>query len=372
MLSKDTRKSSPSRGRHEGAVPTYQKIVEELRRRLNTGEWPAGKTLPSFRQLAVEYRVGVRVIRSALDVLKQEDRIEMNARRHAVAKEQGSICTAINRAVVLVLTNRLDMEMNNPDRAAVIKGIQRGAGKRTDPLLIVHDAKRTRDRLPPDLLDLPISGILIFGTLLPDAIQAYAELKIPIVFVDRPIADCRTVSVCVDNVQAAKEATRRLLVLGHRRIALLRFILLTIKDVDPDSKERTQGFRLAFEEAGLAMPKDAIFNFFAKDRAYSGTYQALLDAKPPFTAAVCVDPHAAKYMVEAAQARGIGIPRQLSIVCFHSHCQAETNWSGPRTDFEKLGERAVEMLDGKPGTCVRIPAPWHNGKTIALPAGQRL
>lgn len=371
MPSDKIKKPSPSRGRHEGSVPTYQKIVEALRRRLNSDEWIAGKALPSFRQLAAEYNVGVRVIRMALDVLKQEDRIEMNPRRHAVAKAQGSICTAINQAVVLVLTNRLDMELNNPDNAAVIKGIQRGTGKRTDPLLIVHDARRTRDRLPPDLVDLPFSGILLFGTLLPEVVRAYADLKLPVVCVDRPMEDRRIVSVCVDNVQAAKVATKRLLELGHRRIALLRFVTLTIKDIDPDSKERTQGFRLAYEEAGLAVPEDAIFNYFAKDRAHTGAYKNLLDAKPSFTAVVCVDPRSARFLVEAAQARGIGIPRQLSIVCFHSQCQAETNWSGPCTDFELLGERAVEMLGAKPGSCIRIPAPWHEGKTVAPPIGSR-
>lgn len=359
--------SASPRGRHEGAVPTYQKVVEDLRKRLDRDEWARGKALPSFRQLAAEYKVGVRVIRSALDVLKQEDRIEINARKRAVVKVQGYICTAINRAVALVLTNRLDMEVRNPDSSAVIKGIQMGVGKKCDPMLIVHDAKRTRDRLPPDLLDLPLGGILLYGTFLKEALDAYAELKIPALLVDRPSGSHPIGSVCVDNVQAAKDATRRLLEMGHRRIAFLRFVMLSIKDIDPDSKEREAGFRQAYEEARIPVPKDCVFNFFTRDKSSAGAFKALLDAQPKFTAAVCVDPHCALLIAEAAQARGIGIPRQLSIVCFHSNAQATTDWSGPRTDFEALGLRAMDVLGRRGPFCERVAAPWHEGKTIAPP-----
>lgn len=377
MPTSRAKKTSPAsasqRGRHEGAVPTYQKVVEDLRQRLDRDEWARGKALPSFRQLAAEYEVGVRVIRSALDVLKQEDRIEINARKRAVVKAQGYICTAINRVVALVLTNRLDKEIRSPESALVIRGIQIGVGKKTDPMLIVHDAKRTRDRLPPDLLDLPLSGILLYGTFQKEALNAYAEVKVPALLVDRPSGNHPVGSVCVDNVQAAKDATRRLLELGHRRIAFLRFVMLTIKDIDPDSKERETGFRLAYEESRIPLPKDAVFNFFTRDKSTTGAFKALLDANPPFTAAVCVDPHCALLLAEAAQARGIGIPRQLSIVCFHSNAQATTDWSGPRTDFETLGLRAMEVLGRRGPFCERIAAPWHDGKTVAPPpANQRV
>jgi len=356
------------RGRPRGTLPAYQNVVDDLRERLNHGEWPWKKALPSFRQLATEYKVGVRVIRSALEVLKQEDRIEINARRRAVTKVQGHICTAINRAIALVLANRLDIELKNPDSAAVIKGIQTGAGKKSDPLLMVHDFKRTRDRIPPDLLDLPLSGILLYGTFQPKTLDAYAEMKVPVVLVDRPAGRHRIQAVCLDNIQAARDATQRLLALGHRRIALLRFVLLSIKDIDPDSKEREAGFRQAFEEARIPPPKHAVFNYFMKDKPADGAFKALLDTQPPITAVICVDAYCARLLAESAQARGIGIPRQLSIVCFHSRSQASTDWTGPRADFEHLGARAVAILgQHETPACERVLAPWHDGKTVAPP-----
>ena len=59
----------------------YQRIADDLRRRIASGEWEPGKRLPTEAELTVAYEVGTPTLRRALDVLDAEGLIE---KRHGV------------------------------------------------------------------------------------------------------------------------------------------------------------------------------------------------------------------------------------------------------------------------------------------------
>jgi DNA-binding LacI/PurR family transcriptional regulator len=332
---------------------------------LHNREWKQGQPLPSIRQLAAEYEVGPQVIRLALKVLKQEDRITLNPRRQAVARNQGFIATATSNLVALVLGHDLYVQWHNPEFSAIQRGIECAMGQRADPLLTVHDPLRLRSVVPPDLLDLPVSGILLHGHFRDDVLEQYRRFDLPVVLVDKPGETWDLSSVSVDNQQAAFDATMRLIELGHRRLAFLRFVVLSVSDIDPDSKERERGFRRACKTAGLRASDYEVFNTFSSRRPKTSPIRSFLNAKPRFTGVVCTDLGRAATVAEGAKAKGWTIPRDLSVVCFQSKETADL-WSGPCTDFEEIGWQAVQALSRAPKDSpyhFRVPTTWHEGRT---------
>ncbi len=50
----------------------YLQIMEQIRRRIAVGDWPAGTVMPSIRQLAVALSVSVITVKRAYHDLEQE------------------------------------------------------------------------------------------------------------------------------------------------------------------------------------------------------------------------------------------------------------------------------------------------------------
>ncbi|MCX7805807.1 MAG: GntR family transcriptional regulator [Planctomycetota bacterium] len=359
------------KGRPGGSVPRYRRVVEALREDLKSGRWKPGEQLPSLRQMARRYRVGLQVVRSAVKVLIAEDRIKVTPGRGIVAKNQGYVVSATSNLAAVVLGHSLRVQWESPHLAAIQRGIERGMGEICDPLLIVHDPRRLRRTIPPDLLHLPVRFVFLLGQFHASTLRRYARIGVPVALVDQPGQRWRLSSISVDNVEAARDATSRLMAMGHRRIAFLRLVLLDIRDVDPDSKERTEGFRRAFLDAGLPSPDDAVFNAFSRDTIESPNVQAIFDADPPFTAVLAADPGLARLVAGAAAARGLEVPRDLSIAAFHGKGNAHDGWTGPAVDFEEMGRRAVvELSTGKAGPLpvnVLMRTEWNEGRTAAPP-----
>jgi GntR family transcriptional regulator len=66
---------SEDAGQRGGSVPEealYVRLARELRRKITSGEWPAGHTLPPERQLAEERDISRNTVTSAYDVLTNE------------------------------------------------------------------------------------------------------------------------------------------------------------------------------------------------------------------------------------------------------------------------------------------------------------
>lgn len=67
----------------------YREIADDLRRRINGGEWPPGATLPGYAGLTAEYGVGRGVIGDALAILETEGLISVVKRRGITVRERG-------------------------------------------------------------------------------------------------------------------------------------------------------------------------------------------------------------------------------------------------------------------------------------------
>lgn len=168
----------------------------------------------------------------------------------------------------------------------------------------------------------------------------------PIVILDRdPVGDDddpQWPAVLVDHRGGAKAATRYLLGLGHRRIALL-----TADAQMRPSRERIAGFREAFAEAG-ADPAGAELCIQSTPMDFAqGDTLALLRGERRPTAIIALGTRILAGALRAARDLGLSVPGDLSVVSVgdtdlavvHTPAITALRWS-----LEHVGHAAAELL----------------------------
>lgn len=115
-----------------------------------------------------------------------------------------------------------------------------------------------------------------------------------------------------DNRAGAEAITRYILELGHREIGVIE----GPSDVNDRARLRTRGIMDALEESGAALPEERIVRrSFSVHNGRDGL-AALLDAAPALTAVICGNDVLAIGALLEAQARGLSVPKDLSICGF--------------------------------------------------------
>ncbi len=157
-------------------------------------------------------------------------------------------------------------------------------------------------------------------------------------------------SVGSTNFVGGLSAAQHLLDLGHRRIAYLGG-----HPRAACNQARMSGFRAALERADVDVPADYVrsSHFMYADGLLGGA--ALLDLPVPPTAIFAASDEIAVGVMEAARARGLGIPEDLSIVGFDDTQLARMS-SPPlttvRQPLAEMGQVAVRtalrLIDGEP------------------------
>ncbi len=201
----------------------------------------------------------------------------------------------------------------------VIQGVVEG-GQTADVDVVVtsHPPRETRStgRAAPWIRDLSatrrMAAIGITSALTAADLAALARARLPLVVVDPiNVAQPDVTSVGSTNFAGGMAATQHLLSLGHHRIAYLGG-----PPTSGCNQARMNGFRGAMEAAGLPVPRDYIWlrEFLYDDGVAGGA--ALLDLPEPPTAIFAGSDEVAVGVMEAARARGLRVPDELSIVGF--------------------------------------------------------
>ncbi|MFD0313082.1 LacI family DNA-binding transcriptional regulator [Streptomyces flavalbus] len=143
-------------------------------------------------------------------------------------------------------------------------------------------------------------------------LRELARAGLPLVVLDPlHLPDRRVNSVGATNFAGGLAATRHLLALGHRRIAYLGGPASAVCN-----QARLHGYRAAMEAEGVPVPDGYVLpGEFTYDTGLRGA-AALLDAAEPPTAVFSGNDEIALGVIEAARARGLRVPQDLSVVGF--------------------------------------------------------
>jgi DNA-binding LacI/PurR family transcriptional regulator len=185
---------------------------------------------------------------------------------------------------------------------------------------------------------------------LPDSseLQGLAAARIPLVVIDPPEEPGPGIrSVGTTNWQGCLTATRHLIELGHRRIAIIG---------GPEhlwsSRARLAGYRAALEAAGLPTAGELIRrDDFCTEGGRRQARELLAMAQPPTAIVAGNDPQAFG-VLQALGERGLRAPDDLSVVGFDDVPVA--SWATPalttvRQPLAAMAGTAFRMLHGRPG-----------------------
>lgn len=257
---------------------------------------------------------------------------------------------------------QVDDEAGRAFRDPVIIGILDGvsaalAASPTSVLLVPDSVPEER------LRTLPVDGIVAAGCspTLTQLRAAMAKRSIPVVTAGNQVDDIG--SVGVENRAATRLLTDHLQGLGHRTVGVIR---LRHGDVE---RARTEAALAAFPGAEVAVSADSTIDegFRAAD--------ALLRRGAP-TAIVAQSDLLAVGAVRAAEARGLRVPEDLSIVGFDGirvdgFARDLTTIRQPIVEMGRLAAQAVlAAQDGAPLPTLAMPVELVVGDTTG-PASQR-
>jgi LacI family transcriptional regulator len=165
-------------------------------------------------------------------------------------------------------------------------------------------------------LDLASAGrravIAVVNQLTADDLQALSRAHLPLVVIDPlNLPRARVTSVGSTNFAGGLAATQHLLSLGHRRIAYMGGPAAAACN-----QARMHGYRAAMEAAGTPIPEGYVRTgrFRYQDGVVGG--ETFLDLPQPPTAVFAGSDETAAGVIEAARARGLRIPEDLSVVGF--------------------------------------------------------
>ncbi len=174
-----------------------------------------------------------------------------------------------------------------------------------------------------------------------DAAPLLARHGIPVVEVDRRLANLPCDAVVIDNERGARDATAHLLDLGHRRIGLL------VADTEwTTDAGRLRGYRSAHADAAVAVDERLVVPIGFHARGAERLIHALLrDAAP--TAIFAANNLLAEQAWHVLRRRGLGIPRDVSLVAFDDLPWMEMVDPGLTTvaqPMAEMGRSAAELL----------------------------
>jgi LacI family xylobiose transport system transcriptional regulator len=192
----------------------------------------------------------------------------------------------------------------------------------------------------------PLAVILVFSDLSADHKRQLLTRNIPFVVVD-PAGDPApdVPSIGSTNWSGGLAATRHLLELGHRRIAVIS---------GPDdlmcSRARVSGYRSALEEAGIPIDPELVAggDFHPEDGRREALRLLALPDRP--TAIFAGNDMQAFGVYEAARSLGLSIPEDLSVVGYDDVPPAR--WVGP--PLTTIRQPLIEMAEEATRLALRL------------------
>jgi len=300
---------------------------------------------PTLRDVAqkagVSHQTVSRVINGSLDVLPETRALveaaiaEMGYHPNAIAR---SMARGQSHTLACISPNLTDFTF-----ASVIEGAEVEARQHKYFMLSssASDPESFRELVDELVGHRRVDGLIVIN---PYADQRFEFIPkdFPLVFVGASAHEKNICSVSLDDEKVAYEATRHLLTLGHTNIALV-----TGPMEEDCSQDRTEGYRRALAEAGIAFDETMVIE---GDWTATSGQDALLSfveqGRVP-TAVFAQNDRMAMGVLSAAREAGIKVPAQLAVIGVDD-MPLSSYFDPPlttmRQDIPRIGREATRML----------------------------
>jgi DNA-binding LacI/PurR family transcriptional regulator len=264
-------------------------------------------------------------------------------------------------------------DVSNPYYASILRGVEDVAHQHGLVVVLCNtdrDAAKQRHYLRT-LLEHRVDGLVVAGGTLTAEELRMVDRRVPVVAVGRHPAP--VVSVRVDNVEAARQACRHLLELGHTSIGLLAGPRSSLT-----ARDRAQGYALALREAGVE-PEGPWVSW--SEFTAQGGYRAARDvlSADGLTALVASNDQMALGALRALWELGLRVPEDVSVVGFDDTPAAAVAVPALTTvaiPTYEMGRRTLELLlairQGRRARSVVLPTELRVRESTAAPEPARV
>jgi LacI family transcriptional regulator len=312
----------------------------------------SNKSVPTIQDVAREAGVSPSTVSNVLNRRWRQTSKETRERILEVARrlnyQPNAMAAALRRrstrTIGVIVTSIL-----NPFYTAVVRGIQDEARRNGYTTILGNtddDPEQEREMLNT-LRAKQVDGILIVTTgECHETIQQVNELGVPIVMVDRGDPALNLDAVGVDNVQAAEDAVRYLIGLGHRRIAIVSGLTTGV----PTRAHRLQGYVKALTAAGLPTPEEYQQCLATSVESGSAAAARLLDLPEPPTAIMATNTFLSMGVIREIHRRELKMAEDISFMMFDDPEWASLHTPGITTvgqPIQEIGARAFQLLEAR-------------------------
>jgi LacI family transcriptional regulator len=333
----------------------------------------------TIRHVAEKSGLSLMTVSSILNNKAQLFRPETRNRVLRAAEELGYRPNAMARATrsgrfgcVALLQSSLPHRSVLP--AGLLGGIQHAVAEHNLQLILADlpDSKLTDEAYVPSILrQLTVDGLLVnYNAGIPQRlVELVQQFKLPAVWVNsKHSIDC----IHPNDVQAGEMVTRRLLELGHRRIAYVDYAFGHEDSVvHYSTTDRYDGYASVMREAGLAPQLYRPRHKLPDHERLQASHRLLSGADRP-TALIAYNVNTAGPLLYAAACAGLRVPEMLSVATFFDERSSGMGieYGGARLAEYDMGQQAVTMLLKKIGDPSAVPGRalpllWEAGDTIA-------
>lgn len=298
--------------------------------------------------------------------------VRTRQRVEAAVADLGYVPNALARQLRSKRTKMLALivsDISNPFFTTIARGVEDVAAARGFSVMYCNTDESVAKEA--QYLDMLI-GRQVDGVLLVPArgsgvsFRALRVHQMPVVVIDRRVADPHVTSVRCDSEAGAYALTRHLIALGHQRIAVF-----TGRRAVSTSVDRAAGCRRALEESGLELDDDLLrfgghnFGSLNQTDGYQMAREVLAWAVPRPTAIFAANNFIAFGVIRALREAGLRVPEDMSVVAFDdlpAGWVMEPFMTVAAQPAYEIGRRAAELLldriDGDAGAA---------GQTVVLP-----
>ncbi len=330
--------------------------------------------MTSVRDIAKKAGVSAATVSRALK--NHPDISSATRRRVAVAANEAGYAmpvSAVHKCCVgLIVDNHRALTLYD---CLLLNGIRRGLhAARLD----VQFVDVTRDMTAAQSYTAFFQSRGLHGVIIPPGSKnrrlslKIADESFPSVTIAERFDEPNVAYVCCDTSDASGRAIDHLIDLGHERIGLA-----LPPFTDHDHEDRFKGYRQSLENHGVKYDESLVVRVDPTPEGGSAALNELLSKREPPTAIFFADPYPAIGALSRAQAAGLSVPGQLSVIGFDDgrmRRQVNPMLSAVCQPTEELGFEASSWILGAIGGWIdkpirrSLPATLEINQTSGVPA----
>jgi DNA-binding LacI/PurR family transcriptional regulator len=293
------------------------------------------------RQAGVSHQTVSRVINRSEGVLP-----ETRAMVEAAIEQMGYRPNAIARSMARGRTHTLaciSPNLTDYTFASVIEGAEVEARQHEYFMLSssASDPGSFRELVDELVGHRRVDGLIVINPYADDRFE-YTPKDFPLVFIGASAHEKNICSVSLDDEKVAFEATRHLIMLGHSKIALV-----TGPMEEDCSQDRTEGYRRALQEAGIAFDESMVIEGDWSATSGQSAFLSFVEQGRVPTAVFAQNDRMAMGVLRAARDANIKVPSQLAVIGVDD-MPLSSYFDPPlttmRQDMPRIGQEATRML----------------------------